>query len=133
MTKSLSFVGCNEVLVGSRSAHLQVAGIEADHVGDLGLALASDETILLTGRDRAAIVVTLDSDFHALLALSGASSPSVVRIRIEGMKGEVVARIIGQVIEGVESDLVAGAAVTVTERRLAVRRLPLTERSGEVK
>ncbi len=56
--------------------HLQGLGIEAEHVGNLGLATASDATILDEGRDRGAIVVTLDSDFHASLALSNASMPS---------------------------------------------------------
>ena len=69
--------------------------------------------------------MTLDSDFHALLALSNASSPSVIRIRIQGLKGEDVARIIQQVVQATEQELIAGAAVTVTDRRLALRRLPL--------
>jgi len=105
--------------------HLQGMGLEAEHVGSLGLATASDETILDEGRNRGAIVVTLDSDFHALLALSNASSPSVIRIRMQGLKGEDVARVIRQVVEATERDLVAGAAITVTDRRLALRRLPL--------
>jgi len=71
------------------------------------------------------VVVTLDSDFHALLALANASSPSVIRIRMQGLRGDNVARIIRQVVEATERDLVAGAAVTVTDRRLALRRLPL--------
>ncbi len=106
--------------------HLQATGMDAEHVGNLGMARATDEAILAQATARDAIVVTLDSDFHALLALSNASSPSVIRIRIQGLKGEAVARIIGQVIEATEQDLAAGAAVTVTDRRLALRRLPLT-------
>jgi predicted nuclease of predicted toxin-antitoxin system len=74
-------------------------------------------------------VVTLDSDFHALLARSNASSPSVIRIRIQGLKGDGVARVIQQVVQAVKSDLLAGAAVTVTERRLAIRRLALIPRN----
>lgn len=109
----------------STVAHLEAAGITAEHVGDLGFATASDATILSTGRTREAIIVTLDSDFHALLASSEATSPSVIRIRLEGLKGEDVARIISQVIEAIEDDLLAGSAATVTNRRLAVRRLPL--------
>ena len=105
--------------------HLQAAGIEAEHVGNLGLATASDATILSEGRKRGSIVVTLDSDFHALLALSDASSPSVIRIRRQGLRGDDTAQIIQQVIEAAENDLIAGAAVTITDRRLALRRLPL--------
>ncbi len=43
----------------------------------------------------------------------------------QGLKGDGVARIIQQVIAVAESDLNAGAAVTVTDRRLAIKRLPL--------
>ncbi len=105
--------------------YLQVSGISAEHVGDLGMAEASDSTILSNADEKGAVVVTLDSDFHALLALSGASSPSVIRIRLEGLKGEDVARIILEVIKAIQSDLIDGAAATVTDRRLAIRRLPL--------
>jgi len=113
----------------STVAHLQSRAIEAEHVGNLGLARASDETILTEGRNRGAVVVTLDSDFHELLALSNASSPSVVRIRIQGLKGEDVARIIQHVCDAAEAELSVGAAISVTERRIAVRRLPLIERN----
>lgn len=76
-------------------------------------------------------MVTLDSDFHALLALSNATSPSVIRIRTQGLKGDGVANVIQQVVVAVGADLMAGAAVTVNDRRLAVRRLPLITNAGE--
>ena len=63
--------------------HLKNAGIEAAHVGDRGLATASDSKILDFGRQEGTVVVTLDADSHALLALSGVTGPSVIRIRIE--------------------------------------------------
>jgi predicted nuclease of predicted toxin-antitoxin system len=53
--------------------HLQNIGLQAVHVGSLGFATATDQRILAMRRDRGAIVVTLDSDFHALLARSNAS------------------------------------------------------------
>ena len=117
----------------STVGHLQTMQLDAEHVGHLGLATATDETILMEGRNRDAVVVTLDSDFHALLALSNASPPSVIRIRVQGLKGEDAARIIQQVIEVTEHDLAAGAAVTVTDRRVAVRRLPLIADAQEPK
>jgi predicted nuclease of predicted toxin-antitoxin system len=44
--------------------------IEAVHMGDRDLATASDSQILDVGRQEG-VVVTLDADFHTLLALSG--------------------------------------------------------------
>jgi predicted nuclease of predicted toxin-antitoxin system len=43
--------------------HLASAGNVAEHVGDLGLATASDDAILAAARDRQAIIVTMDADF----------------------------------------------------------------------
>ena len=105
--------------------HLREIGLEAEHTGELGLATATDEAILTEARNRGAIVVTLDSDFHTLLALSRAPLPSAIRIRIEGLKGEDAARIMQQVAAAIEQELSAGVAVTVTHRRMAVRHLPL--------
>jgi predicted nuclease of predicted toxin-antitoxin system len=66
--------------------HLHNSEIEAAHAGDMGLATASDAKILETALREGRVVVTLDADFHALLVLSGAAGPSVIRIRIEGLR-----------------------------------------------
>lgn len=71
----------------------------------------------------------MDADFHALLALSSATQPSVIRIRIESLKGVDVALLIKRVSELVVDDLQFGAAVTVNNRRISVKRLPLIKRS----
>jgi len=57
------------------AARLREAGWEVDHVGELGMARASDAEILEEARRRNAFVVTLDADFHSLMALSGADRP----------------------------------------------------------
>lgn len=104
---------------------LRNVGIESDHVGDLGMAKASDAMILEAGLKLGAVVVTLDADFHALLALSNATKPSVIRIRMQGLKGIDVALLIQRVAQVASEDLEAGAAMTVTDRRIAIKRLPL--------
>ena len=81
--------------------------------------------ILQKGRDEGRIVVTLDAEFHALLALSRATSPSVIRIRIEGLHGPEAASLIEAVITRCGEDLAQGAVVTVQPRRMRIRRLPL--------
>jgi len=101
------------------------AGIVAEHVGDLGMARAADDAILDEARQRDAVVVTLDADFHQSLAASGVTSPSVVRIRMEGLKGDRLAAILVQVVASASAELAAGAAVSVTPGRIRVRKLPI--------
>lgn len=72
------------------------------------------------------VVVTLDADFHALMALSNAGQPSVIRIRIERLRGEQLAELLSRVIKSCRQDLDAGALVSVHSTRLRLRRLPLT-------
>jgi predicted nuclease of predicted toxin-antitoxin system len=68
---------------------------------------------------------TLDADFHLLLALSHATLPSVIRVRIEGLRAVALADLLESVLKKCSEDLASGAAVTVQLRRLRVRRLPL--------
>jgi predicted nuclease of predicted toxin-antitoxin system len=105
--------------------HLIVAGIAAEHVGDLGMGAATDAGILSFAKRQQSIVVTLDADFHQLLAASRATSPSVVRIRIEGLKGDQLAAVLVQVMAAAGAELAAGAVVSVTSRRIRVRSLPI--------
>ena len=106
--------------------HLRNTGIEAIHVGDEGLATAPDSKILDFGRQEGLVVVTLDADFHALLALSGLNGPSVIRIRIEGLRGEALARLLVTVLQVCSDDLMKGAMVSVTENGIRIRRLPVS-------
>jgi predicted nuclease of predicted toxin-antitoxin system len=106
--------------------YLQNDGIEAVHVGDRGLATASDSEILNFGQQEGMVVVTLDADFHTLLALSGLAGPSVIRIRIEGLRGEVLAKLIVSVLQVCNDDLVKGAMVSVTENGIRIHRLPVS-------
>ena len=106
---------------------LRNAGIDAVHVGEVGLSTATDAYILAKGLEEGRIVVTLDADFHALLALSGAASPSVIRIRMEGLRGEKAAPLIMTVLSQCSDDLISGAVVTVQTNRLRIRRLPFMQ------
>ena len=54
---------------------LREYGISAQHAGNIGLSEASDRTILERAYQSGQVVVTLDADFHAQLALSGAAAP----------------------------------------------------------
>ena len=64
-------------------ARLRDLGYECVHVGEVGMSTAVDEDILRFALGKNAVLVTLDADFHATLAVSGAVGPSVIRIRIQ--------------------------------------------------
>ena len=104
---------------------LREAGIDTVHVSEIGYSTADDATILQRGQEEERIVITFDADFHTLLAFSRAATPSVIRIRIEGLYGKKAADLIQAVLTHCAEDLKQGAVVTVQPKRIRVRRLPL--------
>lgn len=104
---------------------LREAGFDAVHTAEIGLATATDTAILLAAHQQDRVIVTLDADFHALLARSGASAPSVIRIRIERLRGEEVLQLVQSVLTVCSGELETGAVVTVQPSRIRLRRLPL--------
>lgn len=112
-------------LARSTAALLHHAGIDAVHTAEVRLATAEDSAILEWGRAEGRIIVTLDADFHALLAGSGALAPSVIRIRIEGLQSAEMVDLLLRVAQQCQEDLEAGAVISVQESRVRVRRLPL--------
>ncbi len=105
--------------------HLEERCFDVRHVADIGHSCASDAQITALAFDQGRAIVTLDSDFHRLLAISGASAPSVIRIRREGLGGPDVAALVGQVLGQLGDQIERGAMVTVTERAVRLHRLPL--------
>jgi predicted nuclease of predicted toxin-antitoxin system len=105
---------------------LGAKGWDVVHASDCGLSTASDDQILAYARANARVVCTLDADFHALLAVSGASGPSVVRLRQQGLRGADVASLLRRVWNEIQATIEAGAAVTVTDRAIRLRRLPIS-------
>ena len=104
---------------------LSLQRVDTLHVGEIDMSTAEDRAILARGQVENRIVVTLDADFHALLALSGAISPSVIRIRREGLKAEELVELLAKVLDEWGEELELGAVVTVDTSRSRMRRLPL--------
>jgi predicted nuclease of predicted toxin-antitoxin system len=107
------------------ATHLRGFGYECIHVGEIGMSRAADEEILTYSLEKNAIVVTLDADFHTILALSGASRPSVIRLRLQGLGALDVARLVRNVVAGFEADLKRGSLVTVKAHKTTCHRLPV--------
>ncbi|NJM66323.1 MAG: DUF5615 family PIN-like protein [Acaryochloris sp. RU_4_1] len=101
------------------------ADIDTIHVGEIGMSEAEDADIIQQARDEGRIVVTLDTDFHALLALHVATNPSVIRIRIERLRAQALTDLLLTVIAECAEALEQGSAITVEPSRIRIRRLPL--------
>ena len=92
--------------------HLEERGFDVRHVADVGHSRSSDAEITVLARDQGRTIVTLDSDFHRLLAISGASAPSVIRIRREGLRVPGIAALISQVFGQLGDQVERGVMVT---------------------
>ncbi len=110
----------------SAASILREAGLDTIHTGEIGLAEADDAEILHKATLEDSVVVTLDADFHALLALSQAQKPSVIRIRVEGLRSEDLSLLVQYVISQCGDDLEAGAIISVNQFQIRVRRLPVS-------
>ena len=107
------------------AALLRDAGIDTIHVGEIEMSAAEDSHIIQRAKDEGRVVATLDADFHTLLALDVAITPSVIRIRIERLRVRSLTDLLLKVIAECEEDLEQGSAITVEPSRIRIRRLPL--------
>lgn len=109
----------------SAAVLLTRAGWDVMHVSEIGMSRASDLDILSRAQTEGRVCVTLDADFHSLLAISGERGPSVIRIRKEGLDATALAALLQGIWAGIEDSLKDGAMVTVTDRTVRVRLLPV--------
>ena len=106
---------------------LRSKGWDIQHTGEVGLSRATDRQILEYARNERRIVITLDSDFHAILAVENLDSPSVVRIRKEGLKAPELVKLIERIWSRIGQQLDDGAIASITERAMRIRKIPLLE------
>ena len=68
---------------------------------------------------------TLDADFHAILAVSGSTGPSVIRVRMQGLDAFAVAAIIEKALADYALDMTSGSLVTVNRNKSTCHKLPI--------
>jgi predicted nuclease of predicted toxin-antitoxin system len=108
------------------AAKLCEAGHDAVHVADVGLLSASDEAILAHAVASHQVIVSADTDFGELLAVSGAARPSVVLLRsADRLTPYQQAALLAGNLPAVAAELDRGAVVSIARGRLRVRQLPV--------
>ena len=114
-------------LARGAAAALRKRGLDVRHVGEIGLGAATDAAIVIEAASSDSVIVTLDADFHSLIAVSGKIAPSAIRIRQEGLRAEALAALIERVLAKADGALSKGALVTVTERSVRIHPLPVVK------
>jgi predicted nuclease of predicted toxin-antitoxin system len=102
------------------------AGHDVAHVFDLGMAEADDETILARALIEERAVVSADTDFVTMLALTGAELPSVVLVRRNaGRRVAALASLLIANVAPLDAEIRQGCIVVVEADRVRVRSLPI--------
>ncbi len=105
---------------------LRAAGHDVIVAREVGLRSATDETVMAAARSEDRVLISADTDFGAILARSGATTPSFILMRraVNERPAEQAALILDN-LPTVSDDLDAGAVVVLGENTLRIRRLPI--------
>ena len=68
------------------------------------------------------VCITLDADFHSILATSGERTPSVIRIRKEGLDATALAALLQRIWPRFEDALDNGALLTLERSPINLTR-----------
>jgi predicted nuclease of predicted toxin-antitoxin system len=104
---------------------LRATGHDVVHVAELSMLGANDVAVLERAVAERRTLVTADTDFGTLLALSGATQPGVIQFRRESHRPEQQLQFLVAESGQLEEPCKHGCVVTVTDGRLRLRSLPI--------
>jgi len=104
---------------------LKEAGLESVHWSSIGRPDAPDYEILTYAKSNGYVVFTHDLDFGTILAATKADCPSVIQIRTQNVTPEYLGQLVVSALHQFEKHLEDGAIVTIDQKKLRARILPL--------
>jgi predicted nuclease of predicted toxin-antitoxin system len=99
--------------------------IDAVHWSEVGALSAEDTEIMAYAAQHDYIVLSQDLDFGTILAATSGLKPSVVQLRSDNLDPDVIGSKVISALRQLESELQAGAIVSVDPQRTRIRLLPL--------
>jgi predicted nuclease of predicted toxin-antitoxin system len=104
---------------------LASAGLDAVHWSQIGAADALDVELMRWAAEHGHVILTNDLDFGAILAAAEARRPSVIQLRSDVLKPDVMGPAVLAAIHQVRQELDEGALVSIDALRARLRILPL--------
>ena len=105
---------------------LRLAGHDATHVRDHGMAAAPDEDVLALAASEDRILVSADTDFGTLLALRAEAKPSVILFRrAEQRRPDEQATLLLRNLPAICDALERGCIAVLRDQHIRIRLLPI--------
>jgi len=104
---------------------LRTRGWDITRVSEIMEKGSKDLDILIYAQKQNKVVITQDLDFSTLLALSGYAKPSLINLRLENPRPDLVLARIIDVVSLMEKELEEGVVITVDETSARYRNLPI--------
>jgi predicted nuclease of predicted toxin-antitoxin system len=115
----------DENIPPSLAVLLQKVGHEARHVVEIGYTNTPDFKISAFAAQSGEIILTHDTDFGTILALSGDNKPSVILFRLQAANNLTYVNLLEKHLSEFEDNLLLGALVVIDEEKIRVRILPI--------
>ena len=105
--------------------HLNELGHDTVRANTVLPGNAPDREIVAWAATNERVVITQDLGFAGIVALSGATRPSIVTLRLSDSRVETVNRILEAVLPRLEEPVTAGVIATVADEQVRIRQLPV--------
>ncbi len=105
--------------------HLCDVGHDAIRVDEVLPNNASDRSIVTWAAGQERVVLTQDLDFSDIIALSSATRPSIITLRLSDSTVDNVNQVLDSVLPRLEDCVRLGLAASVEDERVRIRRLPI--------
>jgi len=121
----------DECLSPTLATLLRDHGHDAVHLVELDSLGAPDLVVMRLAREQRRILVSADTDFGELLAMSNDVMPSVVLFRGSEVDATTLTTILLANLDQLHDALISGAIVVILDDRIRVRPLPVRSDPGE--
>ena len=104
---------------------LRELGYDAIHVSDVGLTSTKDRIIVSFAEKTGDVMITFDLDFTTIVATENLPFPSVITFRLPELNQIDFRIIMSQHLESLLIPLERGALITINERGIRIKYLPV--------